>query len=288
MFVLAACSQNADVGDQLHVVATTSVLGDVVSEIVGSDAVVEVLIPTGQDPHGFQVSAAQAASLREADLVIAAGLGLEEGLSDALENAESDGVMVLELAPRLEPIAFSSDPEVLDPHFWLDPVRMGEAVAVIGSALDQLDSSIDWGARAGRFRAEIDSAMAQSLDTLAAVPMDRRILITNHDALGYFAQRYNFDVVGTIVGGGSTQSDASPADIAELVGVIEELGIAAMFIDATASHELADAVAGELDFPFAVVELFESNLGDPGTGAETYLGMVVTNAERVAEALVSP
>ncbi|MCP4222852.1 MAG: zinc ABC transporter solute-binding protein, partial [Actinomycetia bacterium] len=131
----AACSQSTDDDGRTRVVATTSVLGDVVAQIVGTDAVVEVLIPTGQDPHGFQASAAQAAALREADLVIAVGLGLEEGLADAIENAQSDGVTVIELAPRVEPIGFSSDPETLDPHFWLDPLRMAEAVAIIGNGL---------------------------------------------------------------------------------------------------------------------------------------------------------
>ena len=254
-------------------------------QIVGSEASVEVLIPAGQDPHGFQVSASQAAALRQADLVIAVGLGLEEGLEDSISNAQSDGVTVLELAPTLEPIGLALDSSTPDPHFWLDPVRMGEAVAVIGDAMAQVDPSVDWAARAGRYRGEVEEASALSSETLAAVPADRRLLITDHDSLGYFAQRYNFEVAGTIVGGGSSQADASPADLAELVGLIEGSGIRAMFIEATASSGLAEAVAAELDFPFEVVELFVGSLGEPGTGADTYLGMIETNAQLVAEAL---
>ncbi|MDH3470142.1 MAG: metal ABC transporter substrate-binding protein [Acidimicrobiia bacterium] len=285
VLVAAACSQSSEVDGPTRVVVTTSVLGDVVANIVGTNAVVEVLIPTGQDPHGFQASAAQAASMREADLVIAVGLGLEEGLSDSLDNAVSDGATVLELAPRLEPIALRSDPETLDPHFWLDPQRMAEAVAVISNALGEVDPTVDWDATAGRYRLNIESALASSVETLSAVPPERRFLITNHDSLSYWAQRYGFEVLGTIVGG-STQSDPSPADLADLIGLIEDTGIDAIFIESTASTELADTISGEVGFPVSIVEVFTGSLGGAGTGADTYVGMIETNAARVAEALV--
>jgi len=282
--VAAACSHSGEDDGPTRVVVTTSVLGDVVGNIVGTNALVEVLIPTGQDPHGFQASAAQAASMREADLVIAVGLGLEEGLSDALDNAALDGATVLELAPRLEPIAFPSA-ETLDPHFWLDPLRMAEAVAIIGSALGEIDPTVDWAGPAGRYRISIESALASSIETLSSVPSERRFLITNHDSFGYWAQRYGFEVLGTIVGG-STQSDPSPADLANLIGLIEATGIDAIFIESTASPDLADTISGEVGFPVSIVELFTGSLGASGTGADTYVGMIETNAVRVAEALV--
>lgn len=283
--VATACSQSPQDASQTKVVVTTSVLGDVTRQIVGTNAVVEVLIPTGQDPHGFQASAAQAASMRQADLVIAVGLGLEEGLSDALDSAESDGVVVLELAPLLDPIAFSSDSQTLDPHFWLDPLRMAEGAAIIGNALTEVDPEVDWAGAARRYQLSVESALEASTETLANVPAGRRLLITSHDSLGYWAQRYGFAVLGTIVRGGSTQSDPSPADLAELIIRIEDTGVDAIFIESTASSDLANAISDEVGFPVSVVELFTGSLGDAGSGADTYLGMIRINAERVAQAL---
>ncbi len=118
---------------------SSSVLRDVVAQVVGDCAEVEVLAPTGTDMHAFEPSARQAAALREADLVVANGLGLEAGLDPVLESAESDGVEVLRLAPELDPIPLSTggaDAE-LDPHVWTDPVRMVRAAELIGDAAVQ-------------------------------------------------------------------------------------------------------------------------------------------------------
>ncbi len=126
-------------GDGLVVVATTSILGDVVSNVVGDAGEVEVLMAPGVDPHSFQASAAQAASLRAADLVVANGLGLEESLDDTLAAAQEDGAVVVEVAQDMDPIPFEgaddhdhgadeqdvdADHQALDPHVWLDPQRM--------------------------------------------------------------------------------------------------------------------------------------------------------------------
>src|SRR5690606_23863428 len=127
--------------EQPRIVVTTNILGDVVRAVAGDEAVVEVLIPLGADPHEFQASSAQVATMARADLVVANGLGLEEGLITVLEGLKTDGVNVFEVAPQLDPIEFAGDHDEeeeggghahdLDPHVWMDPLRMARAAELV-------------------------------------------------------------------------------------------------------------------------------------------------------------
>lgn len=320
---------------EVMVVATTTILGDVVSNLVGDAAQVEVLMPVGADPHDYQPSARQVAMIQEADLVVANGLNLEEGLTDALEAAADDGANVVELAPMVDPLPFAegsghdhedehsdeehsdeehsddehsdeehsdeehSDEEHTDdehghdhgdedPHFWLDPLRMAEAVRIVGSELAALDtglSSEEWTERAEAYAAELEALDAELTEILEAVPEEQRKLVTNHEALGYFADRYDFEVVGVVVPGGSTLAEPSAEELAELVETLEAEGVSVVFAETTDPSALADAVAAELGSDAQVVELYTGSLGEPGSGADTYIGMMRTNAERIAEAL---
>lgn len=319
--LVAACGDDDDgdpvgaASDGPRIVVTTGILGDVVGEVVGDSAVVEVMIPAGVDPHEFAPSARQAAELREADLVVANGLGLESGLDAALDAAADDGVPVLELAEQLDPLPFGADEHDHDedeaehaddeahdedeaeddhghgdedPHFWHDPQRMADAVPLIVDAL--LDASPDLDAAALQERADTVVADLETLDAeveeiLAAVPAERRILVTNHDTMGYFAERYDFEVLGAIIPGGDTLSQPSARDLADLAAEIEAHDLPAIFAETVADSNLADALAAEVGRDVAVVQLFTDALGEPGSGADTYVGMLRTNAESIAEAL---
>jgi zinc/manganese transport system substrate-binding protein len=120
--------------------------------------------------------------------------------------------------------------------------------------------------------------------TLAVVPPDRRTLVTTHDVLGYLADRYGFEVIGTVVDSPTTQAAASGRAIDELAAAVEEAGAPAVFADASAPDDLADALADEVG-GMSVVELYTESLGEAGSGADTYEGMVRTNADRIAGAL---
>lgn len=304
--VLASCGgagdDGGDSGDsRLTVVATTTILGDVVSSVVGEDARVEVLTPVGADPHDFRPSARQVAALSQADLVVSIGLGLEEGLEDVLDSAVGDGVEVLELAPLLDPIPFGSpdhqeesddhDDESddhedgVDPHVWMDPLRMAEAARIIATRLSTLDPSTDWTEQAELYAAELVDADEEIAEILSSVPASQRRLVTNHDSLGYFATRYGFEVVGVVIPGGSTLGEPSSERLANLIEVMRREGVKVLFAETTHPSALADAVADELGGDVRVVELFSGSLGEPGSGAENLVEMLVTNAERVAEAL---
>lgn len=272
----------------LHIVATTTILGDLVHNIVGHEATVEVLLPLGADPHDYQLSSQKVAALQTADLVIANGLGLEGALIDVLDTARADGANVLEVAHRLDPIPFGDrDRGDMDPHVWLDPIRMAQAARLIAIELAAIDGSVEWLARAAAYAIELLEAEDEIWQILSALPAQDRKLVTNHDALGYFAQRYGFEVIGTVVPGGATLADPSSAQLAALVATIEAHNVPAIFAETTEPRALAETIAREVGAAIEVVDLYTGSLGEPGSRADTLIGMLRTNAERITAALAS-
>lgn len=278
----------------VRVVATTSVLADVVGDLVGERGSVEALMEAGADPHDFTPTAEQAARLRSADLVVANGLGLEAGLSETLESAAADGAAVVELADRVDPLPFGHHADGhgeehqhrdLDPHFVLDPLRVADAVDVVAEALSRQDDSVEWQGRAAPVREELESLHRDIQEQLSVIPDERRKLVTNHDALGYFADRYGFDVVATVIPGGSTLAEPSAADLADLADLLRREGVRAVFTDTTASPDLAETVAAEVGGEVRVHRLYTGSLGPEGSGAETYGGMMRANAATISGAL---
>lgn len=315
LVLLGACVGNGTGGaasDQPLVVVTTSILGDVVSTLVGEDATVEVLMPPGVDPHDFEPSARQAASLRDADAVVVNGLGLEAGLASTLDGARADGATVVAVGDLIEPLPFhpagsvenehdrandhdhddahqhDHDHGEFDPHFWHDPTVIASAIGPLVEAISDAVPDLDRSALEGRAAELIEDLNA--LDTeieaiLAPIPADRRVLLTNHHTLGYFAQRYGFEIIGTIIPGGDTMSSPSASELAALVAVVEQHQAPAIFIETIASRTLADTLAAELGSPIEVVELYSDALGPEGSDGETYPAMLRANAIRIADAL---
>ncbi|HEY5700354.1 MAG TPA: metal ABC transporter substrate-binding protein [Acidimicrobiales bacterium] len=268
------------------VVATHSILGDLATNVLGDTATVQVVMPAGTDPHDFEPSAADVALLSEADLVVANGLGFEVGLTDALEAAADDGIDVLDLGEQLDPLPLA-DGDGEDPHWFTDPRRTVRAVGLIAAAAAAVDG-IDAAAIGVHAEAYVDvvtAADAQMGDDLLAVPAADRRLVTNHEVFGYFADRYGFEVIGTIIPSGTTLAEPSSADLSALVDIIDETGVPAIFADTSSSRELADVLAEETGEDIAVVELFSESLGEPGSGGETYLQLIRTNADRIVGAL---
>lgn len=295
--LLAACGTDSGADeDRPLVVATTSIWGDVVSQIVGDDADVEVLIPRGADSHDYEPTSREVALLQEADLVVANGLGLEAGLIDVLESAAADGANILEVAPLVDPIPFTDHAEEahegeahdlgdLDPHVWFDLARVDVAVGHIADRLGAVNDSVDWDARAAEYSAKLLRADEEASTILAVVtPEDRRI-VTNHEALGYFADRFDFEIIGVVIPGGSTLADPSSSELAALVEEIQHEGVDTIFAETTAPTRLAEAVAAEAGGEVSIVELFTESLGEPGSEAGTLIDLVLANSRLVAEAL---
>lgn len=282
------------------VVVTTPILGDLVRQVGGDAITVDVLIPPGADPHDFEPSAAQAARLRDATLVIANGLGLEENLESTLKGARDDGVTVVEIGDRLNPITIDDhdhDAERTsksdhnhggdDPHFWLDPERMATAATLVATqlaALPDVDNATVQ-ARAVSYSDSAKAALAEATQLLSVVPAADRKLVTNHDALEYFAQRFNLEVIGTAIPGGSTMAEPSAADIKNLVGVIKRNGVRAIFSESTVSSKIIETVQREVGSQVRVVELSTDTLGPAGSETATYPGLIVTTARLIANGL---
>lgn len=291
LLTAAACSSDEGGGGSgtPTVVATTSILGDVVENVVGDAAEVVVLMPAGVDPHEFELSAAQAAQLQEADAIVANGLGFEAGLGDALDAAEQAGVPRYDVAPDVDPLplAEGGDGSGLDPHVFTDPARMAQGAeniaAALGDAVPALDTA-EVRAQASAYADELLAADADIAAEVAAIPEDQRVLVTNHEVFSYFADRYGFEVVGTVVPGATTLAEPSSQELSDLADTIREHDVPAIFADATSPTDLADALADE-DLDVEVVALYSESLGEPGTGADTYLGMVTTNAAAITAAL---
>lgn len=295
---LGACG-TAPTGDDVpRIVVTTSTLGDLVSNVVGADATVEIVMPVGADPHSFSPSSRQVAAMTDADLVVANGLGLEENFADVLESVTIDGGHVLDLGSMLDPIPFAAgdddhgeedqeeaEDHTLDPHIWMDPLRMADAAGFVAETLAEINDEIDWASRAATYAAELTDLHTEIEQMLSGVDDTERFLVTNHDALGYFAARYGFEVVGTVIPGGSTLGDPSSEDLASLVATMRGLGVSVVFAESTRPSALADAVTAELGGEVQVVELFTGSLGEAGSGAETLIDMLRLDATRIAEAL---
>ncbi len=298
---------------EVTVVATTSIWGDITGQVVecAGSGEVTTLMPVGTDPHDYVPSSQDMVRIESADLVIANGLGLEEGLAHSLEAAERDGATVLEVAPLLDPLPFGNgtspaqasqqgtgptdgptdatadpthDPGALDPHVWQEVARVSRAAALIGDRLTSETGEAGFAECGSQLAAELTTLDGQVAATLAKVPPDRRILVTDHDALGYLAAAYGYTVAGTVVPGGSTLAEPSSAGLAALAGTVRETGVPAIFANPANPQVLVAALASEVG-DIEVVELYVDGLGEPGSGADTYQGLMTTNAGRIADAL---
>ena len=173
-----------------------------------------------------------------------------------------------------------------DPHVWFDPIRVSAALPTLADLLvDEVGlTEADVEACLADYQVELEELDAEVAETLAVVPEDARKLVTNHDTFGYFADRYGFEVVATIIPSMSTLAETNPARLEELAESIEALGMKAIFAESVHSTDDADALAARVG-DVEVVSLFTGSLGPEGSGAETYTGYMRTNAKRIAEAL---
>jgi len=286
--------------DRPVVVATTGIWADVVANVAcGGLADVRTVIPAGADPHAFEPSMRDRATLSDASLVVANGLGLEESLRAPLAAVADEGVPVFEVGRHVRTIPVAGGAEAgsdhgtgsghggADPHIWQDPTRVREAIPALAEVLVK-DAGLDRAkvdACAAAYTAELTALDQRTETTLGGVPEARRKLVTSHDALGYLAARYGYEVIGTVIPSASTMAQTNPADIERLAGLISSTGVPAVF--AETQHSAADTEAlarrvGDIE----VVTLSTDTLGEPGSGSDTYVGLMDTNARLIADALV--
>lgn len=278
----------AATGDERpQIVVTTNILGDVTTELVGDTAEVTTLMKPGADPHSFEISAREAAQLAEADLVVSNGLALEGGVEQHLVAAAEQGAPRFVAGDHIDLLPYTGDASGPDPHFWTDPARMLDVIDALESRLRDIDG-IDHAAleqEAAAYRGEIGALGAEMSDAFAAIPEKRRALVTNHHVFGYLAERFDFDVVGAAIPGGTTLASPSAADLAELVTAIESHEVPAIFAESSQPDRLMQVLSSEADIDVEVIELFTESLTEPGGDADTYLAMMRENTDRITTGL---
>ncbi|MGA5535098.1 zinc ABC transporter substrate-binding protein AztC [Mycolicibacterium nivoides] len=287
--LLAACGSPHGSSGQQEIVVTTTILGNVVSEVVGDTADVRVMMKPNADPHSYALSAAEAAHMAEADLVIYNGLGLEESMQRNVDAAAESGVPTLPIGDHVDPLQFAEgDNGGPDPHFWTDPQRMVLAVEAIAdrvTALPGIDGATVT-ANAARYRDELNTLSKNMTDRFAAIPVERRKLVTNHHVLGYLAERFGFKVIGAVIPSGTTLASPSASDLESLAGAIREAGVGAIFVDSSQPDRLARVLAEQSGVQVNVAELYSESLSESGTEADSYLGMMRANTETIADNLI--
>lgn len=269
-----------------EIVVTTDLLGDITRAVVGDAAPVTVLMPTGGDPHSFGVSAKQAAGLEQAALVVANGLGLEEGVLRHVTAAGEAGTPTLLVGEGIDPIPYrdSANP---DPHFWTDPARVRRAVEIIRDRVVADVPGVDAdavNARAAGYLTRLDELDRWMTERFATLPPEKRRLVTNHHVFGYLAQRYGFEVVGVVIPGGSTLASPSASDLAGLANAVRAAGVTTVFADSSQPDRLVRVLAEQAGVRVRVTALHTESLTPPGGAAPTYLDMMRANTEAIVAA----
>lgn len=289
---LAGCTaaggagESGSTGADVSVVATTTILGSVAGQVVEcAGGQVQTLMPVGADPHDYAPSSADVAKLVNAALVVTNGLGLEEGLSSALATAEEDGANVLEVGPKLNPQPRAGDSDSEDPHLWMDVSRMATAANLIGDELAAVTGDSDYATCGTTVAAALNATDAEVRAILETVPESSRILVTEHQAFGYFGSAYGYTSAGVVIPGGSTLAQPSSSELAALAETVRLAGVKAIFANTANPTALVDALAEEVGTEVIVVELYVGSLGLPGSGADTYQTMMLTDAQLIADAL---
>ena len=283
-FLISACgSRPASTSAKAApvVLTSTTILADVTRSIAGDRLQVESLLPAGSDPHSYQPTPQDAARVSESKLIIVNGAGYEQFLNSLLENAGVE-TTVVEASSGISP---GQEAGSLDPHMWLDPNNMIIYVENIRDALIQLDPE---GQAVYKSNADNDIATLKALDTwiqkqVGQIPPQKRLLITNHESLGYFAKRYGFTVAGTVIK--SFSSDASPSaqQLAALIDEVRASGAPAIFLDAADSDTFAQQIANETGVNVVTGLHLESLTEDPP--ADTYINMMKYNVAQIVNAL---
>jgi len=287
-------------GEKLRVIATTSIIGDIVARIGGDAIELTVLMGPNVDPHSFQASAAELTAVADAHVIFINGWDLEEGLIRDLKNI-GEGVPMVPVSAYIEPLEFDDDHHGqghdhdhghdADPHTWYNPHLVKQWVENIEHALHDLDPANEdlYEDNAEAYLEELDELIDYFEARIAEIPAERRKLVTNHDTFGYFARAYGFEIVGTIIPSVSTVAEPSARELAQLIDAMTAEGVCTIFTETVANDRLAQAVAAELTdcVQVQVLRLFTDALGEPGSGAETYLDMMRINIDRIVAGLTS-
>lgn len=296
--ILSGCGRDNTAGtgddassEQINVVATIGMIADVAQQIGGDYITVTGLMGPGVDPHLYKASAGDVTTLSHADIIFYNGLHLEAKMGDIMGHMRQKTVVAVAEQNIDEADLIIVDPSsgLHDPHVWFDVALWISVAEIIRDTLSSYDPAHadEYARNAQRYLKQLQNLNQYVQDRIAAVPADRRVLITAHDAFNYFGKAYGFKVYG--LQGISTQAEAGAADVRELADFIAERKIPAIFVESSIPRRTVEALQAAVrarGYNVAIGgELFSDAMGSPDTPEGTYIGMVRHNVDTICNAL---
>ena len=311
--LLAACRQTSQTpptatelehsqaprGSNMKVLAVESFLADIAQNVAGDRVKVETLMPLGIDPHAFEPTPQDVVKIAESQVLLVNGAGFEGWLEETIANAGGERTVIeasagLTSRERREGEEAVMSPEEKtqqvdhqgDPHFWLDPLSVVKYVENIRDGLIAADpqGKEAYTLNAAAYIAKLNDLDAWIRQQVSAIPEARRQIVTNHESFGYFADRYGFSIVGTVIPSVSTGASPSAQQMARLVDQIRATGASAIFLETGSNPKLAEQIAQETGVK-VVSELYTHSITEPGGKAASYLELMKYNVQTIVEVL---
>lgn len=264
--------------DKVNVIATISIIGDVVKNVAGDSVKLVTLVGPDGDAHEYEPIPADSVNIAKADIIFENGLHLEHWL-DKLYEASGSKAKRIVVSQGVSQRIFEDNPSETDPHAWQDVTNVILYTQNVRNALDALDPANKnlYDANAQDYIQKLQALDTWVKEQVALIPVDKRKLVTNHDALGYFARRYGFQIIGAVIPSATTEAaDPSAKEITDLLTIIKANGVHAIFSENMANPKLAETLAKEAGVAVGP-ELYTDALGPVGSDGETYLKMIKYN-----------
>jgi ABC-type Zn uptake system ZnuABC Zn-binding protein ZnuA/ABC-type Mn2+/Zn2+ transport system permease subunit len=285
--IAAGCGSSGSDSGKVSVVATTTQIGDFVSEVGGDAVDVHTILSPNTDPHDYEPRPDDVTTTADAKIVFTNGDNLDAWMEKVVDDSGSDAKVVdLGAGVPVKLPGESSGPEAsqYDPHWWHDPRNAEEAVRQIDAQLSAVDpdDKSTFEANANAYEAKLTGLDAGIASCIDGVPPGERKLVTDHDAFGYFANRYGIDVVGAVIPSQTTQAQPNAQDLSDLVDLIKQEGVKAVFPESSLSPKLAETISSQTGAN-ADYTLYGDTLGPSNSTGDTYLHMEQANADQMVK-----
>lgn len=285
--LLSACSANAYPSSNLNtaeqsqaikVLATESFLGDIAQNVAGERLHIETLIPPGMDAHEFEPTPQDLVRITQSQTLIVNGLGYEAWLKTTLESVSDQQLVIV----ASNGITLTGD----DPHVWMNPLNVIRYVENIRDGLAQADPSGKdiYAQNAETYIAQLKDLDGWAKNEVNQIPVEKRLLVTNHDALGYFARAYGFKIVGAVIPSVTDQASPSAREMAALIKTIKSSGAPAIFMDVDENQTLAEQIAVETGVTL-VTDIYVEGISTPDGPAPTYIDMIKHDVSQIVGTL---
>lgn len=281
--------QEGDTGTgKPQVLCTTTMIHDLAQVIAGEHFEIHGIMKAGEDPHIYVLKPHDVVLVGKMDLVLMNGLHLEAQVGHVVDEKAKGKVVRLAVDPRIKTLGSEDEEGAPDPHCWFNPEYFKIYAEKARDTFIEIDpgNAETYKARTEAYLKELDEVYAWGKEAMASIPEERRIMVTSHDAFQYFGKAFGIDVAA--FGGVSTEGDAiSPQNRIELENLVKERGAKALFIESSVPEKFNTMIKKIAESTGANIggELHSDSLGEPGSGADTYLTMLKYNLTTVIEAL---